>query len=170
MNETRHPELRGHTATALFPSPGHAHRHCKADALAHAARICRQRGLRLTRLRRQALETIWESHCPIKAYELLERMGAERRLAPPSVYRTLHFLEQQGLVHRLRSNQSFIGCSHPSTTPHTGQFLICSGCGTAAELPGTRVPAEVDRAAAAAGFHIERATVEFHGRCQTCKN
>lgn len=168
MNEAKRTYPHGHGAAALFPPTGHAHRRCRASALEHASRICRQRQVRLTRLRQLALETIWESHRPTKAYELLERMGTERRLAPPSVYRALHFLEQQGLVHRLYSTQSFIGCSYPASSPHTGQFLICNSCGTAAELSMASVPAEAEHAALAAGFHVEQATIELQGRCQAC--
>ncbi len=171
--------MRDHTTTAdpdqqqagipLFPSPDHAHHRCRNAALQHAARVCKSHGLRLTRLRRQTLEMIWKSHRPVKAYALLAQLSVQRKLAPPSLYRALHFLEQQGLIHRLRSTRSFIGCSHPATTPHSGQFLICIRCDTVAELPGLPITPGTQRTATSLGFAIDRATVEFLGQCQTCR-
>ena len=53
-----------------------------------------------------------------------------RRAAPPTVYRALDFLLENGLVHRISSLNAFVGCSLPGK-PHAGQFLLCSGCGAA---------------------------------------
>jgi Fe2+ or Zn2+ uptake regulation protein len=47
-----------------------------------------------------------------------------RAIAPPTVFRTLKLLLEQGLVHRLSSLNAFVGCSRPRHAG-SGQFLIC---------------------------------------------
>jgi hypothetical protein len=87
------------------------------------ARTFRQR---LTPLRRRVLELIWNSHLPVKAYELLSQLAQERaQAAPPTVYRALEFLQDAGLVHRIASLNAFVGCGEP-LAGHVSQFLICT--------------------------------------------
>ena len=61
-----------------FTGHEHDHAHCVADALAAADLVCRQHGARLTDLRRRVLELIWESHAPIGAYELIDKLSRAR--------------------------------------------------------------------------------------------
>ena len=129
-----------------------------------------RRGARLTELRRRVLELIWLSHEPVGAYALLERLARERGpVAPPTVYRALDFLIAHGLVHRLASRNAFIGCARPDRD-HIGQFLVCSGCGVAAELDDRRIDAAIRDGAAAAGFAVEHPVVELAGRCPQCRS
>jgi hypothetical protein len=81
------------------------------------------------------LELVWQSHKPLGAYDILAVLSEQdgRRAAPPTVYRALDFLLENGLVHRIASLNAFIGCSHPEHA-HQGQFLICRECHAAIEL------------------------------------
>lgn len=153
---------------APFPAPSHDHGRCVAEALDRAEAICATRGARLTGLRRQVLELVWNSHGPIGAYDLLDRLKATRSgAAPPTVYRALDFLIAQGLVHRIARLNAFIGCAHPEE-PHQGQFLICTRCGTAAELDEPEIARAIGRRAKALDFHVEHQTVEVTGLCPRC--
>jgi len=115
------------------------------------------------------LELVWSSHAPIGAYGLLERLSRERRGAtPPTVYRALDFLLAQGLVHRIESLNAFVGCADPAAA-HAGQFLICRGCGTAAEMHDSRVNRAINRGAAELGFVVQERTVEVSGICPACR-
>lgn len=115
------------------------------------------------------LELVWQSHGPIGAYDLLERLrGLRTGAAPPTVYRALDFLMDQGLVHRIARLNAFVGCDHPEA-PHQGQFLICTSCGTAAELTEPEIARAIDRRAAALGFQVESRTVEVTGLCPRCR-
>ena len=84
----------------------------KTDALLiRATALCESRGVRLTDLRRQVLGLILESDAPTGAYDLLDRLKATRvGAAPPTVYRALDFLLEQGLIHKLESLSAFVGC------------------------------------------------------------
>jgi zinc transport system ATP-binding protein len=108
------------------------------SALAEADALCTRQGLRLTALRRRVLELVWQSHKPLGAYDILAVLSEQdgRRAAPPTVYRALDFLLENGLVHRIASLNAFIGCSHPEHA-HQGQFLICRECHVAIELEQT---------------------------------
>ena len=145
-------------------------------ALDRAAAACAARGAQMTELRRQVLRLILASPAPIGAYALLDQLRTERRgAAPPTVYRALEFLQDQGLVHRVERLNAFIGCAGPEPHAHCGhghdhphQFLICSRCGAAAEICDGSVAAAVTAAVRAAGFVAHRTTVEVEGLCAAC--
>ncbi len=152
-----------------FLSDEHDHRRCVADALEDAKTICAERGARLTPVRRRVLEIIWQSHRPLGAYAILEVLSGEGHSpAPPTVYRALEFLLKHGLVHRLSSLNAFIGCAHPGH-PGAGQFLLCTACGTAAELNDPRIERAIERSAATEGFTSQVHTVEIRGLCPHCR-
>ena len=152
-----------------FKREKHDHRRCVTMALARATKVCAGTGGRLTALRRQVLELVWQSHCPAGAYDILAALGRKREtVAPPTVYRALEFLCAQGLVHRIESLNAFVGCERAGE-PHSGQFLICRACGRAAEMTDGRIDAAVRRGLAEAGFVLERPTVEALGLCPECQ-
>ena len=149
-------------------------------SLDRAAALCSRRGAQLTELRRQVLRLVLESAQPIGAYALLDRLKESRTgAAPPTVYRALDFLVEQGLIHKVERLGAFIGCTevdeHPADCDcdaghdHPHQFLICSRCGTTTELSNHGVSLALSRAAAAAGFTLAKATVEAEGICAACQ-
>jgi len=153
-----------------FPRRGHDHDTCVEDAVARAAALCTRKDLRLTALRRRVLELVWRSHEPVGAYAILDALRRRRRgrvVAPPTVYRALDFLLRHGLIHRIESQNAYVGCARPGTA-HAGQFLICEKCGAAAELSDNRIRRAVARGAEALGFSVERQTVEAVGLCPRC--
>lgn len=155
----------------LLPFDGEHHDHdrCVTAALGEAERLCARRGARLTALRKRVLALVWTSHSPVGAYDILDRLSPEHgRAAPPTVYRALEFLLEQGLVHRIESLNAFVGCPHPGET-HSGQFLICRDCGAAAEMQDRTIDRAISTQAAACGFTVEGKTVEVRGLCPTCQ-
>lgn len=145
--------------------------------LDRAEAICEHRGANLTELRRQVLGMILDSASPTGAYELLDRLRQTRRgAAPPTVYRTLEFLLEQGLVHRVERLAAFVGCVAGCTVDpdgashaHAAQFLICRKCGRVVEMQDHDVADVLARAAKDAGFNISSATIEAEGLCSTCR-
>ena len=143
------------------------------NAVEHA---CRERGLRLTPIRARVLTLIAEQGKPIKAYDLLDRIRADKALdedsagaaAPPTVYRALDFLLDNGLVHRISSLNAFVGCNHPEHA-HQGQFLICRTCHAAIELEQKSISDAIIQSAADVGFKVEGQTVEVVGLCAGCQ-
>lgn len=158
-----------HPRQGAFLRRDHDHVRCVAVAMSDAVRLCRSRGARLTPLRTRVLEIVWQNHKPLGAYDILAVLATEgRSSAPPTVYRALEFLREQGLVHRLSSLNAFIGCCRPGHAG-SGQFLICRSCGNAAELNDNRVERTIIRSAASQGFAVHGHTVEISGVCPDCR-
>lgn len=150
------------------PPAGHDHDSCVSDAIATAEHLCRERGLRFTALRRRVLTLVWDSHKPIGAYDILDKLGGEgKAAAPPTVYRALDFLIEAGLVHRLDSLNAFIGCPDPARS-HAGQFLICRGCRTVVELDDPDIDDVVAKKAERLGFTETHQMLEVQGLCARC--
>jgi Fur family zinc uptake transcriptional regulator len=147
-------------------------------ALERAEALCQTRGVQLTPLRRDVLRLVLESEAPIGAYALLDQLKASRaKAAPPTVYRALDFLLEQGLIHRLERLNAFMGCNealeghgahHDHAHDHPHQFLICRGCGATREISDHGVAAAISAAAIKAGFSAARTTVEIEGFCDKC--
>ncbi|MBV9833429.1 MAG: transcriptional repressor [Alphaproteobacteria bacterium] len=157
---------RSHPAPA---DPAHDHRLCVADALTVADRVCGERGIRFTDLRRRVFELVWASHKPVGAYAILETLRTEGLgSAPPTVYRALDFLLEHELVHRIESLNAFVGCAHPGEH-HRGFFLICTQCGNAEELDDERLNTAIAKAADAHGFAARHTTLEVAGTCASCR-
>jgi Fur family zinc uptake transcriptional regulator len=149
-----------------------------------AAAGCARRGAQLTPLRRQVLRLVLEADQPVGAYALLDRLKETRAgAAPPTVYRALDFLLEQGLIHRVERLNAFVGCveaHQPAPADgggapegagghsHPHQFLICGRCGAAEEISDPEVVAALARAADRAGFALHGATVEAEGLCSRC--
>jgi Fur family zinc uptake transcriptional regulator len=160
------------TSSQAFPAPEHDHEHCLDEAMARARSAFAAKGLRLTPLREAVFQEIAAAaHRAIGAYEVLDRMAARRgeRLAPISVYRAIDALVAAGIVHRFESRNAFFAC-------HAGHeqrqlVLACEGCGSVAEVDGSKVFAAIDRTAEAAQFAASTAkgaVVEVWGLCANC--
>lgn len=147
----------------------HDHEHCIDDALDKAAEICLERGLRLTPLRRRVLELVWQAHKPVGAYTVLGQLSEDgRKAAPPTVYRALDFLLEEGLIHRIASLNAFIGCTSPGHM-NFGQFLICSKCAEVIELHDENITNAINQGAADIGFEVQGQVIEIVGLCPRCK-
>ena len=137
--------------------------------LLQAERQCQQHGARFTPIRRRVLEMIAGASGGLKAYELLDRLAVEHAAArPPTIYRALDFLIDQGLVHRIESLNAYVACPCPEHA-HGFQLLICRDCGRVEELHLDDVNAQLDARAQALGFRVERQTIELLGRCESCQ-
>lgn len=113
---------------------------------------------------------IWQNHRPVGAYAILDQLAEDaqsRRPAPPTVYRTLEFLLEHGLIHRINALNAFVGCRQPQEG-HAGYFLICRQCGTTLEIEDARLDEALSKAAGKAGFRSDHAAVEIMGLCPNC--
>lgn len=137
------------------------------QALSTAERLCAQRGVRFTAQRRRVLELVCRAERPVGAYEILDHLREGSTAAPPTVYRALDFLLEQGLVHKLETLHAFIGCTHPEH-PHASQFLICADCGRVNELENEAIAGSLRALEQETGFRPERPVIEVLGTCAHC--
>lgn len=148
----------------------HRHHH-DAAAFVHAVEAaCVERALNLTPLRRDVLELIAAAEKPIKAYDLLDQLRDRHDSAvPPTVYRSLDFLLEQGFIHKLESINAYVSCFHP-TESHQVPFLICDVCKSAVEVCDDRVAELIESQARELGFTAQAQTLEVHGICKACRD
>lgn len=133
-----------------------------------AERHCESQGARFTPIRRRVLEMIATTSGGLKAYELLDRLTQEHAAArPPTVYRALEFLIEQGLIHRIESLNAYVACPCPEHA-HGFQLLICRHCGRVEELHLDDVNDQLAKRARDQGFRVERQTIELLGSCHDC--
>jgi len=147
----------------------HDHISCRNKAVLTADKLCSERGVQLTPIRRMVLELIWESHRAVKAYDLLDRIKPLLQSAKPAtIYRALDFLLEQQLIHRVESLNAFIGCSC-SEQQHEQLLLICVQCLEVEERLGAAVMQAVSKELEQADFTVHRKAIEIHGICKQCK-
>lgn len=136
--------------------------------LDQASELCRARGQSLTPLRRRVLEIVLNAGRPLGAYDVMEIMAKDRgRVAPPTVYRSLDFLVEQGLVHKVLSVNGFVACSS-AARPHDAELFVCRACGTAVEVARKAMDERIEATAAELGFTIESVVLEVRGLCRDC--
>lgn len=138
--------------------------------MAQAEQICASRKLRFTQSRRRVLELVCQYSQPVGAYSLLDDLRKDGLpAAPPTVYRALDFLLENGLIHRLATNNTYLACAHPQNQ-HEGLFLVCNQCGDTQEVHTSGVIDSVNRSARKFDFKVEHATVEVTGVCNSCSS
>ncbi len=137
--------------------------------LQRVADICTERGMQITPLRRAILEILARSDGPVGAYAIMEELSRvqQRSVAPPTVYRTLEFLVENGFVIKIESRNAFAPCDAPGHDHH-GIVLICRRCGQSDEIENPALDALLLGAAAASDFRLERQVVEIEGVCESC--
>ncbi len=143
------------------------HDQCVRAAMQRAIDLCGVHDVRLTSLRRRVLELVWESHKPVKAYDVLRRLQGGA-MAPPTVYRALGFLMQNGLVHKLHRWNAYVGCTRPDH-PQPCSFLYCSSCGEIEECHDSSLIRVVDNTARRHHFTCHQTMIEIEGICHQCQ-
>lgn len=137
--------------------------------LHQAEKLCAERKQRFTNLRKRVLELVCRYSQPVGAYVLLDDLRKEgRSAAPPTIYRALDFLQQQGLVHRLANNNTYLACAHPQTH-HEALFLVCRSCGHTQEVHTQDLLESAKQHAVDFDFSVEHAAVEVTGLCSQCQ-
>lgn len=131
--------------------------------------FCEKKGARFTSLREKVYALLLAQEGAIGAYELLDTLKlTEANAKPATVYRTLDFLLEFGLVHKLESTNAFVACHHFDCN-HPVQFLICDKCGEVQEIQSSGLKERLDKQAQSVGFVVIKQTIEAHGLCATCR-
>ena len=147
----------------------HDHRRCIHAAMARANDICSAENHRLTPTRESVLRLLWQSHRPLGAYQLQDQLAklSGKPIAPPTIYRAVDFLLKVGLIHRIASLNAYIGCPFPNSE-HSNLFMICTGCGSAAELALNSVNELLKSTCDKANFTLDEQSIELYGLCPNC--
>jgi len=134
-----------------------------------ARSFCEEKGARFTHLREKVYALLLEEQGAVGAYELLDTLKlTESSAKPATIYRTLDFLLEFGLIHRLESTNAFVACHHFGCN-HPVQFLICDQCGEVKEIQSEGLKETLDKQAESFGFSVIKQTIEAHGTCAACR-
>ena len=148
----------------------HDHTACVSATLSQAESACKIKGLRMTSVRRRTLEILLEEHRALGAYDVLSVLSKEGLgSAPPVAYRALDFLTSAGFAHKIEGLNAYIACAHLGAD-HAPAFLICTNCRTVAEAETQPTSGRLAKAAADAGFRIDRTVIEAMGLCPGCQS
>lgn len=114
------------------------------------------------------LTVLMASDTPMTAYQILETLQQdEPDIAPPTVYRALAALTEQGRAHRLESLKSFVPC-RCDHAPSLAVLTICESCGVVQEHDGGPLLPQLTSLIAATNFKPARHIFELRGQCGTC--
>ncbi|STT51857.1 zinc uptake transcriptional repressor [Klebsiella pneumoniae] len=134
------------------------------EMLAHAEKLCAQRGVRLTPQRLEVLRLMSLQQGAISAYDLLDLLREkEPQAKPPTVYRALEFLLEQGFVHKVESTNSYVLCHLFDQPTHSSAMFICDRCGVVKEEAAEGVEDIMHTLAARMGFALRHNVIEAHG-------
>lgn len=137
--------------------------------MSQAEKLCLQRGVRLTSQRAEVLRLMAEQRGSISAYDLLDQLRInEPQAKPPTVYRALDFLLEQGFIHRVESNNSYVMCHHFEAPAHTSVMLVCDRCAAVIEKHAEGVENIIGLLASEARFALRHSVIEAHGLCENC--
>lgn len=139
-----------------------------------AEQVCKESNVRLTKKRRQVLTLLLLTVQAKSAYALIELFKNHYKeiLLPMTAYRTLEFLEEAQLVHRLKTANKYIACSHigcksSHDLPH---FFICERCLRVEEMNhvGGHSLCDLTDKAEQTGYQLSSPQIELTGICNTC--
>lgn len=161
---------------AMTATPDQKEHHCDSHAatfdvegfICDVESRCKSRGASLTPIRKEVLSLLLRHPGGLKAYDLLDRVRAERANAtPPTIYRALDFLMEQGLAHKIGRMNLFIACRHASHQVPS-LFVVCEKCGEVSELEDPKVMKGLTAMIARAGYRLESPEVEITVICPRC--
>jgi len=118
----------------------------------------------------KVLSVLRESSGALSAYELQSELRKfNPKIAPPTVYRALTRLAEQGQIHRLESKNAFVACKrHQHQQPPV--LSICDDCGLVEENLAPEVLVALSDVAVQSGFALTRQVIELHGHCVACRD
>ncbi|MBN2646258.1 MAG: transcriptional repressor [Thiotrichales bacterium] len=142
--------------------------------LQQAKQICASNGQNLTPIREAVFSILLQGAQPMSAYEILDRYRQNQPSGaqPPTIYRALAFLEENGLIHRMASTRQFLVCDHLGEhhAHDVTQFFICDACGAVEEsIISHALWHEITDQAAKIQFQVKQPSLEIHGVCRNCR-
>lgn len=115
----------------------------------------------------QILDLLTAAQKPLSAYDVIDALSEAKRMAPPTVYRALQKLMDEGLAHRVELQNAYVACRHRGHALCAG-FMICRACGATREFSGAALESFLGQTARKNGFAAEAVSIEIKGVCAAC--
>lgn len=139
----------------------------KNSIIKRAIKFCIDKKHRLTIPRLEVLKIINSNSKPIKAYDILKKLGnVLDNPKPPTAYRAIEFWRKHSFIHRIESINAYSICS---TDHHKygGNFLICDDCGKVSEYL-FELPEVIKSKIKSQSFKLSNWNLEINGVCKRC--
>jgi Fur family transcriptional regulator, zinc uptake regulator len=135
----------------------------------YSIRVLRSKGYKVTRPRKEVLETVESATGPVSPYDI-SRMVQQRgkHLDHVTIYRVLDLLCSLNLVHKVLSRGGFVKCGLLDE-PGCHRFLVCRECGVLQEFTDEALCYQESQIARRMGFYPEHHLTESSGLCQRCR-
>ena len=140
----------------------------RARLVERVARICCDRDLNFTLIRRRVFELLAASRVPVSAYALVDQLAARKPVKAPSVYRALEFLIENGFVRFVAQRRAYICCELLDAQQPVA-LLMCTGCGNVDEVAAVPLRETIAQMVAPYGFDPAQNSLEIAGRCTSCR-
>ena len=134
-------------------------------------KLCADRHITLTPLRKEILTILYNKKMPIRAYDILSILKKSYPATePPSVYRVLNFFIEKNLIHRIDSQNSYVYCASwmERQLTHKTILLLCTKCNKITEYIDSNFHAFLSRFSDKKKIQIEDSLIELKGVCATC--
>jgi Fur family zinc uptake transcriptional regulator len=149
----------------------HHHSHViDANALiGKVQKLSKKRGERMTDVRRDVLGALSKMKKPKGAYQILAELNQKRvrKLSAMSLYRTLDFLIDLGVVIKLDSQNAYQLCGEHDGD-HSHLLMICDACGDMHEINDSAMSRQLQTLARKHGHTLKHHVIELHGACKSC--
>ncbi|MDF7666281.1 zinc uptake transcriptional repressor Zur [Orbaceae bacterium ESL0727] len=133
--------------------------------------LCQKRNIKLTPQRKKVLEIMLSADRAMSAYDLLDLLKvSEPQAKPPTIYRALEFLLEQGFIHKVESSNSYIVCPHFHDPDHIFILFICNKCKRILEKHSSTIEHDLKQLAQQSEFQIQHSVHEIHGLCKQCQS
>jgi Fur family transcriptional regulator, ferric uptake regulator len=127
----------------------------------------RAQGFRLTPQRLAILESLQQAHRHLTPAEIFHQVSQDMPgLTEATVYRTLNFLAEQGLVLVAHLGHGQLVYEYAD---HDHHHLICRECGQMRDIDHTELTALYNQFLKNTGYQIDTVHATFFGLCPDCK-
>ena len=135
-----------------------------SNLLTHLETVASNNGARVTPIRRHIYKCLANSAYPLGAYEILDMLDGVGSAKPPTVYRTLDWLLELGLIRKVSSISKFVVLPNGQSYDPVA-MLLCRECGRAEILKSNDGLANIIDTAKSQGLDDVQATLEIVGQC-----
>jgi Fur family ferric uptake transcriptional regulator len=126
------------------------------------------KGHHVTAQRQLLLQLIHDACGHIDARELHRRAARlHESISLATVYRSLHFFTELGLVNERRLGQ--VRCYYQIKQTPEHQYLVCRGCGKIVDFESPLIRKLVDKVQHNHRFIVTKAELYLEGYCEQCK-
>jgi Fe2+ or Zn2+ uptake regulation protein len=151
-----------------MPAPEWVHEH--GDLQQDASRIVRSHGGRMTSQRKTILEA-FRSVSEHPTAEDIFRVSRQRdaSLNLSTVYRTLRWLEREGLVHARAFPEADRSERYDTALPDTHHHFVCTSCRSVLEFDVVELDSICRNMERRHGLRVKEAALVLYGLCAACQ-